>query len=284
MFIIIIWLRYNQRVFILSLRGVFDMGKVWKYNIHQLCSKSQISVFYALLTAVILSLYSTQSSLLLLTPLRVIAENSQDISTRNVNLQSIRNSSSEIIATNNIAANTNAAAYIKAAASNLSGTVIEKISDKAMYKVQLRSNGPFNFLPKNGFDMQILFLNTNASEPSATSIVREQEQQQPIPVNSFDITIYSDNGKVLWQKTNQTITAATAFEKIAFTNGSGYNGGGGITIQITNIKPSPIPLGTAMPLFSQNSSNSSSILGSTGNDNNNKTSTDSVTFTAAVSK
>jgi hypothetical protein len=262
------------------------MGKVWKHNIHQLGSKSQISVFSALLTAVILILYSSELSLPLLTPLQAFAENSQGLSTRNVNLQSIRNNSSEIIATNNIAANTNAA-HIKAAAANSSGTVIEKVSDKAMYKVQLRSNGTFNFLPKNGFDMQILFLNANASEPSATSIVREQ--QQPTPVNSFDITIYSNNGKVLWQKTNQTITAATAFEKVAFTNGGGYNGGGGgggITIQITNIKPSPIPLGTAMPLFSQNSSNgSNSILRSTGNNNNNnKTSTDSVTFTAAVAK
>jgi hypothetical protein len=264
------------------------MRKVWKYNIHQLGSKSQISGFSALLTAVvILILYSAELSLPLLTPLPAFAENSQGISARNVNLQSIKSSSSEIIATNNIAANTNAA-HIKSAAANSSGTVIEKMSDKAMYKVQLRSNGPFNFLPKNGFDMQILFLNANASEPSATSIAREQQQQQqPTPVNSFDITIYSNKGKVLWQKTNQTITAATAFEKVAFTNGGGYNGGGGgggITIQITNIKPSPIPLGTAMPLFSQNSSNGTrSILGSTGN-NNNKTSTDSVTFTAAVAK
>jgi hypothetical protein len=39
--------------------------------------------------------------------------------------------------------------------------------------------------------------------------------------------------------------------------------------------------GTAMPSLSQNSS--STILGSTGN-NNNKTSRDSVTFAAAVSK
>jgi hypothetical protein len=260
------------------------MGKVWKYSIHQLGSKSEISVFSTLLTAIILILYSTELSLPLLTPLQVFAENSQGISARNTNLQSIRNNGSEIIVTNNSAANTNTT-NIKAAAANSSGTVIEKISDKAIYKVQLRSNGPFNFLPKNGFDMQILFLNANASEPFANSIIKEQQQQQPIPVNSFDITIYSNNGKVLWQKTNQTITAATAFEKVAFTNGGGYNGGGGITIQIANIKPSSIPLGTAMPLFSQNSSNSSSsILGSTGNNNNNKTSTDSVTFTAAVAK
>jgi hypothetical protein len=251
------------------------MGKVWKYSLCQLDSQSQILLFSTLLSSVFLLLYSTQSSL------QVFAENSQGLSTRNVNLQPARNNSSEIIA-----ANTHAT-HIKAAATNSSATIIGKLSDKGIYKVQLRSNESFSLLPKNGFDMQIQFLNANASKPSTTSIIEGRQQQQPIPVNSFDITIYSNNGKVLWQKTNQTIIAATAFEKVAFTNdGGGYNsGGGGITIQVTNIKPSLIPLGTAMPLFGQNSSNSSSsILGSTGNNNNNKTSTDSVTFTAALAK
>jgi hypothetical protein len=66
-----------------------------------------------------------------------------------------------------------------------------------------------------------------------------------LPVNGFDVTIYSNNGKVLWQKTNQIINAATAFENVTFAK-SGYSGG--ITIQITNIKPSPVPIGTAIPL------------------------------------
>ena len=57
------------------------MGKVWKYSIHQLGSKSEISVYSTLLTAIILILYSTELSLPLLTPLQVFAENSQGIST-----------------------------------------------------------------------------------------------------------------------------------------------------------------------------------------------------------
>jgi hypothetical protein len=106
--------------------------------------------------------------------------------------------------------------------------------------------------------MQILFLNANASEPSAISIAREQQQQQqPTPVNSFDITIYSNKGKVLWQKTNQTINTATAFENVTLTNG-GYVGG--ITVQVTNFKPSPVPIGTATPLLSGSNNNNNSAI------------------------
>jgi hypothetical protein len=98
--------------------------------------------------------------------------------------------------------------------------------------------------------MQILFLNTSSASAQsntndATITGSQQQTKQLLPVNGFDITIYSNNGKVLWQKTNQTINAATAFENVTFAN-SGYSGG--ITIQLTNIKPSPVPIGTAMVL------------------------------------
>jgi hypothetical protein len=52
--------------------------------------------------------------------------------------------------------------------------------------------------------------------------------------------------KVLWQKTNQTINTATAFENVTLTNG-GYVGG--ITVQITNFKPSPVPLVLQLPYY-----------------------------------
>jgi hypothetical protein len=86
--------------------------------------------------------------------------------------------------------------------------------------------------------------------------------------------------KVLWQKTNQTINTATAFENVTLTNG-GYVGG--ITVQVTNFKPSPVPIGTATPLLSgSNNNNNSAILGPTTM--NGKTPTDSVTFTASIVK
>jgi hypothetical protein len=154
--------------------------------------------------------------------------------------------------------------------------VIERVSDKGKYKIQLKSNESFNFLPKKGFDMQILFLNASSSSAQSSNNNNTISQmKQLLPVNGFDITIYSNNGKILWQKTNQIINAATAFENITFANG-GYSGG--ITVQITNIKPSPVPIGTAIPL---GSNNTDAIIGSTAN---SRTPTDSVTFAASILK
>ena len=169
------------------------------------------------------------------------------------------------------------------------GNVVEKASDKGMYKIQLKSNESFNSLPKKGFDLQILFMNAsgasvqsnNTNGAAITGSEQQQQQQQTkqqlVPVNGFDVTIYSDNGNVLWQKTNQTINAATAFENVVFADGS-YSGGG-ITIQLTNIKPSPVPIGTAIPLGSDKN-----IGALTGSFPTNKTQIDSVTFTASILK
>jgi hypothetical protein len=173
---------------------------------------------------------------------------------------------------------------VKSATLNMTnnGNVIEKISDKGLYRVQLRSNESFGYLPKKGFDMQILFLNASSASTQSNinnaTIAGSQQQQmkQLVPVNGFDITIYSNNGKVLWQKTNQTINAATAFENVTFANG-GYSGG--ITIQLTNIKISPVPIGTAIPLGSDKN-----IGALTGSFPTKKTQTDSVTFTASILK
>jgi hypothetical protein len=46
------------------------------------------------------------------------------------------------------------------------------------------------------------------------------------------MTIYSQSGKVLWNKTNQPVTARRATEAISFNNS--YSGS--ITILINNIK------------------------------------------------
>lgn len=120
-----------------------------------------------------------------------------------------------------------------------------------MYRVQFRSNESFSLLPKNGFNMQMLFLNTSST--SAQSTTTTSEMKQLILVSGFDMTIYSNNDKVLWQK--------TGFENVSLTNG-GYIGG--ITIQLNNIKPSPVPIGTAIPLLSSSNNNSNSaILGAT---------------------
>ena len=61
--------------------------------------------------------------------------------------------------------------------------------------------------------------------------------QPNVPVDSYDITIYSDHGKVLWNKVNQPVTGGRGLQTVKFTNG-GYTGS--MTIQITNIKSGTI--------------------------------------------
>ena len=61
-----------------------------------------------------------------------------------------------------------------------------------------------------------------------------------------------------------------------FANGD-YSGG--ISIQLTNIKPSPVPIGTAIPLGSDKN-----IGALTGSIPTNKTQIDSVTFAASILK
>ena len=82
-------------------------------------------------------------------------------------------------------------------------TLLKKLSDKGMYRVLIRSNQSFALLPENGFDMQIVFLNASSSSSSIGGLASSSpstDMKQLAPVNSFDIAIYSNNGKLLWQK------------------------------------------------------------------------------------
>jgi hypothetical protein len=187
---------------------------------------------------------------------------------------------------------------LKSSSTNL--PILTKVSDNRIYKIQLRWSNPLgiqspNILPKNGFDMEILFLNATAPEPTNQTIPQKETTpkgetslqndatrfsepssiQRLVPVDSFDITIYSQAGKVLWNKSNQPVTAGRAAERITFENG--YTGG--ITILINNIKASTGMVGTtAAPLSNTNSSQSSLARNS-----DSSLKTDSVKFTARIS-
>jgi hypothetical protein len=187
--------------------------------------------------------------------------------------------------------------------------ILTNTSEKGIYKVQLRWSSPPgiqspNSLPKNGFTMEILFLNATASEPTnqtipkngtnlrddtslqngATPFSEPSSNQNLLPIDSFDITIYSEDGKVLWHKSNPPIIAGKAAEKITFANG--YTGG--ITILINNIKASSgIDSTTAARLSNTNittaapqSTNANQSAFSHNPDGSLKT--DSVKFTAKV--
>jgi hypothetical protein len=53
-------------------------------------------------------------------------------------------------------------------------------------------------------------------------------------VNSFDMTIYDNHGKVLWNKLHQPVTGQKEIEQVVFPNGYAEN----ITILMHNIKSS----------------------------------------------
>jgi hypothetical protein len=135
------------------------------------------------------------------------------------------------------------------------GALLEKVSDKGNYRVQIMWNQSSLFLPKKGFDMEIDFLNASAPLPTTNTVPQKESNlkgesslgasrpsvpasiQPTVPVDSYDITIYSNQGKVLWKKLNQPVSGGRGLERIAFVNG--YIGD--ITIQITNIKSGSIP-------------------------------------------
>jgi hypothetical protein len=135
------------------------------------------------------------------------------------------------------------------------GALLEKVSDKGNYRVQIMWNESSLFLSKKGFDMEIDFLNASAPLPTTNTVPQKESNlkgesslgasrpsvpasiQPTVPVDSYDITIYSNQGKVLWKKLNQPVSGGRGLERIAFVNG--YIGD--ITIQITNIKSGSIP-------------------------------------------
>jgi hypothetical protein len=117
--------------------------------------------------------------------------------------------------------------------SNPNSAPVSKISDKGIYNVQLKwSSSSPNQSPssvsKQGFTLELIF--QNSSSPVGTG----GYPQRVVPVDSFNMTIYGNHGKVLWSKTNEPVTAGKAVETVNFTKGYG----GDITILITDIKSS----------------------------------------------
>ena len=153
------------------------------------------------------------------------------------------------------------------------GMILEKISDKGNYRVQIMWNQLGSqsanavpsgnatsspTIPKQGFEMEVDFLNASAPLPTGKTVPQKESGiksespvgasvnqiptpsiiQTTVPVDSYDITIYSDHGQELWKKLNQPVTAGRGVQRVIFENS---NYAGGITIQITNIKSGDIP-------------------------------------------
>jgi hypothetical protein len=173
--------------------------------------------------------------------------------------------------------------------------VLEKISDNGTYRVQIRWGQPPSLLPENGFDMEIVFLNASAppSTPQTFPTTETNESdasrmgstgytdpsliERMVPIQSYDMTVYSDDGRELWKKENQAVQGGRAYERVTLEKP--YTGN--ITISIQNIKGTGGLSGTIAGPLSETSSNLSSIKGS-DNTKNKTQLTDSVKFTARV--
>jgi hypothetical protein len=173
---------------------------------------------------------------------------------------------------------------------NKTGTdlpILEQLSDKGNYLIQVRWGQDPSLLAARGFDMEIVFLNASESEATPESFPTKETNvtgdsfvgsggytdpsiiQRMVPIESYDISVYSDNGEQLWKKANQPVQAGRAYERITFENP--YTGG--ITIQINNIKSAGNMGGTIGGPLSGSNENMSS---------GEKAETDSINFTATV--
>lgn len=126
--------------------------------------------------------------------------------------------------------------------------LLERMSDNGNYLVRLAwPQQPLN--PDNAFDLQVFFLDPNdpsgtngtAAQPESNASGSGQESgsitvpdtlEHFIDVESYDITIYGDDGSVLWQKMDQPGMGGTPGERIVIGNYTGP-----VTIDITDIRP-----------------------------------------------
>jgi hypothetical protein len=175
--------------------------------------------------------------------------------------------------------------------------VLEKLTDNGTYKVQLRWGQPPSLLAENGFDMEIVFLNasspaaspqtfpaTETNETGAATTMGATGYTDPsliermVPIQSYDISVYSDDGRELWKKANQAVQGGRAYERVTLEKP--YTGN--ISISIYNIKGAGGLTGTIAAPLSEASSNVTSL--SVGSEKGNNTqSSDSVKFSARVS-
>lgn len=125
--------------------------------------------------------------------------------------------------------------------------VISRSSHEGIYEVQLLWSVPQtiqspNILPQKAFDMHIEFLDRNAPDQTNQTIgdhdlISDELRPIPIvnpllPVESYDIAIYSEQGDILWNQMNSNPTSGRSFERVILDEP--YDGN--ITISITDIR------------------------------------------------
>jgi hypothetical protein len=172
--------------------------------------------------------------------------------------------------------------------------VLEKLSDNGTYIVQLRWSQAPSLLPEDGFDMEIVFLNASAPRATTQTFPTTETNQSEtmgstgytdpsviermVPIKSYDIAIYSDDGRELWKKENQAVQGGRTHERVTLEEP--YTGN--ITISIRDIEGTEGLSGTIAEPLSQTTSNLSSPMINTGEGKNQTLPSESVDFSASI--
>jgi predicted secreted protein with PEFG-CTERM motif len=149
------------------------------------------------------------------------------------------------------------ATQLNATGTNAAPPALENISDKGIYKVQLLWPQTINDA-QNALQVEIDFYNASAPPPTSATIPEKEGNAtgsgteagmtvpqtiggEPLRVESYDMTLYSQDGKKLWEKLNQPGEGGRATQRIVLD--SPYRGP--VTVQLSNIKPGWLAGGAA---------------------------------------
>lgn len=138
--------------------------------------------------------------------------------------------------------------------------VLEQMSEKGIYLVQLR--WPQVTLNEQGaWQIEIVFLNSSSPRPNATNFPQTETNltgqsstgasgftdtpegsnytgstliETTLPIESYDIAIYDQQGNLLWEQTDQPGLGGRGTQRIDL---QGNNYTGAVTVNITDIRP-----------------------------------------------
>jgi hypothetical protein len=212
------------------------------------CLKCSVFVAFSVLAGTAVAVIQSGGTISLMAQVDSVGDKS--LNNSNINLSSSMSQTSEpgdLGPANNSGTNENQTSSPRL-------PIVTEVSDKGTYKVELRWSSPVDIqspaiLSKDGIDMELLFL--NASSPEATPQTMQENNltmdfersissevsnlstvEPVVPVDSFDVTIYDDEGNELWSKMDQTLTAGRAPMRVMLD--PSYSGG--ITITVDDIK------------------------------------------------
>jgi hypothetical protein len=128
--------------------------------------------------------------------------------------------------------------------------ILEQLSEKGIYKVQLKWPQPVDDA-QGALQVELAFLNASASNPANNTVPQNEGntsgsgredsltvpsvlEDTPLPVKSYDMVIYSNNGEKLWEKLDQPGLGGRGTQRIVIENN---NYTGPITVEINNIQP-----------------------------------------------